>query len=136
MNHVLEVAEIWGDSKMLELVIVVFISNMGRAGTALQFSATYGPEDYVHVLGATQWGFWGETHVCPNGSYAYGIDLRLEEEQGLFDDDTSVNALMLHCQTPNGTHTGEVTSSQMDRGHWTGVLTCAPGTFFRGYNIK
>ncbi|KAK7074719.1 Vitelline membrane outer layer protein 1 [Halocaridina rubra] len=96
----------------------------------------YGPEDFIHILGATQFGFWGQTAACANGSYAYAFDIMLENEHGILDDDTSVNAISLHCSTFDGNHTGEVTSSTMDRGRWTGVKACEAGKFLKGYNIK
>ncbi|TOF85926.1 hypothetical protein CGJ15_25430, partial [Vibrio parahaemolyticus] len=95
----------------------------------------YNPDDYIHSLGATYWGFWGSTDSCPNGSYAYGFEIRLEDQLGLGEDDTSVNAIQLFCRTPEGVHTAEVTSSEMTWGSWTGSHHCDAG-FITGYDLK
>ncbi|XP_027229940.2 vitelline membrane outer layer protein 1 homolog [Penaeus vannamei] len=96
----------------------------------------YNPEDFIHAFGATNYGFWGATEACKNGSYAYGFQLKLEAEQGAFTDDTSVNAIKLFCRDLAGVDTGEVTSSVMNFGSWNAPLTCHEGTFLRGYNLK
>ncbi|XP_045623447.1 vitelline membrane outer layer protein 1 homolog [Procambarus clarkii] len=93
------------------------------------------PDDYIHTLGATIWGFWGQTESCANGSYAYGFEIKVEDEHGLLEDDTSVNAIQLFCRTPEGVNTGEVTSSTMSFGSWTGAQLCG-ANFLNGYDLK
>ncbi|XP_064079441.1 vitelline membrane outer layer protein 1-like [Macrobrachium nipponense] len=93
------------------------------------------PDDYIHTLGATHWGYWGLTEACANGSYAYGFEIKVEQEHGAFDDDTSMNAIQLFCRTKEGTHTGEVTSSTMGFGSWTGSHHCHSG-YLIGYDLK
>ncbi|XP_071533345.1 vitelline membrane outer layer protein 1-like [Panulirus ornatus] len=102
---------------------------------AITSGQVHNPDDYIHSLGATTWGFWGQTDTCPEGSYAYGFEIRVEREHGFMDDDTSVNAIKLFCRTPAGSHVGEVTSSSMSRGSWTGSHHCLSG-YLNGYDLK
>ena len=41
--------------------------------------AKYSHEDvnFIHVEGATDWGVWGTPEACKEGSYAYGVELRV-----------------------------------------------------------
>ncbi|XP_063600578.1 vitelline membrane outer layer protein 1 homolog [Penaeus indicus] len=96
----------------------------------------YDPADFIHAFGATNYGFWGATEACKNGSYAYGFQLKIEAEQGVLTDDTSVNAIKLFCRDLAGHDTGEVTSSVMNFGAWNAPLTCHDDTFLRGYMLK
>ncbi|XP_042873437.1 vitelline membrane outer layer protein 1 homolog [Penaeus japonicus] len=96
----------------------------------------YNPEDFIHAFGATNYGFWGATEACKNGSYAYGFQLKIESEHGAFTDDTSVNAIKLFCRDPSGVDTGEVTSSVMSFGSWSTRRTCQDGSYVRGYMLK
>ena len=43
----------------------------------------------------TNWGTWGEWSYCPEGSYAYGITVKVEKRVNLFapGDDTALNAI-------------------------------------------
>jgi len=45
----------------------------------------------------TKWGEWGAMHVCPNGSYVSGMQIKVQEKQGTEIDDTSANGIRLHC---------------------------------------
>ncbi|XP_066965354.1 vitelline membrane outer layer protein 1 homolog isoform X2 [Macrobrachium rosenbergii] len=103
---------------------------------AVSASEAYKPDDFIHALGASHFGYWGLTEACPNGSYASAFEIKLEPEQGAFDDDTSVNAIRLRCSTPDGTSVGDVTSDSMNRGSWTGVRACPQGSFLKGYQLK
>merc|ERR1712243_104863 len=95
----------------------------------------YPPSDFIYMVGATHWGFWGETEVCANGSYVYGLELKVEEDQGSLSDDSALNEIKLFCRTPAGDHTGEVTSSSGDKGTPTGAYHCPHG-FMNGFDIK
>ncbi|KAK3866615.1 hypothetical protein Pcinc_027865 [Petrolisthes cinctipes] len=110
---------------LLRLTFLALLSSQALA---------YSPDDFIHSLGATMWGYWGLTDACANGSYAYGFEISVEEEQGALDDDTSLNAIKLFCHTPDGMHTGEVTSSTFNRGSWTGAHICS--SLITGYDIK
>ncbi|XP_063886877.1 vitelline membrane outer layer protein 1 homolog [Scylla paramamosain] len=99
-------------------------------------SLAYSPDDFIHSLGATFLGFWGATEACPVGSYARAFELKVEKQHWGVDDDTSVNAIRLYCYNAAGEPTGNVTSSTMNRGSWTGVYSCDEGDFLYGYNLK
>ncbi|CAL4150622.1 unnamed protein product [Meganyctiphanes norvegica] len=95
----------------------------------------YPPSDFIYMIGATHWGFWGETQVCENGSYVYGLELKVEEDQGNFNDDSALNEIKLFCRSTEGDHTGEVTSSVGEKGIYTGAYHC-PGGFMNGFDLK
>ena len=59
----------------------------------------------------------------------------MEQAHGAFDDDTSVNAIQLFCRTKGGEHTGDITSSVLKRGYWTGSHHCHRG-YLNGYDLK
>ena len=54
----------------------------------------------------------------------------------MVDDDTALNAIKIYCQYPNGGHAGEITSSVMHFGSWTGAELCSNNGFINGYNLK
>ncbi|XP_069738558.1 vitelline membrane outer layer protein 1 homolog [Phaenicophaeus curvirostris] len=68
------------------------------------------------------WGDWGDPVFCPKGSYANGFQLKVEPPQGLFRDDTALNAVRLLCS--NG---ATATSSEGPRGTWLSPLSCSRG---------
>lgn len=45
----------------------------------------------------TSWGLWGAEDMCPGGTYAHGFGLKIEEDQGVWDD-TALNAIELQCR--------------------------------------
>jgi len=49
----------------------------------------------------TEWGDWGAMHSCPDGKYATGMQIKVQEMQGTTIDDTAANGLRLHCSDFN-----------------------------------
>lgn len=47
------------------------------------FPAAYSPDDFIHSLGATFFGFWGQTEACPEGSFARTFEIKVREAHGL-----------------------------------------------------
>jgi hypothetical protein len=45
----------------------------------------------------TNWGEWQAYEHCPEGTFAFGMQLKTEESQGAFTDDTALNGLKFFC---------------------------------------
>jgi len=45
----------------------------------------------------TNWGEWGAMHVCPNGTYVSGMQIKVHEAVKAKFDNTAANGLRLHC---------------------------------------
>ena len=45
----------------------------------------------------TSWGTWGEYEFCPYGQFVVGVQLKTEYYQGVFSDDSGLNAVKFHC---------------------------------------
>ncbi|XP_063886878.1 vitelline membrane outer layer protein 1 homolog [Scylla paramamosain] len=99
-------------------------------------SLAYSLGGFIHSPGATSHGFWGKIESCPVGSYARAFELKVEKPHSGVGDDTSVNAIRLYCYNAARKNTGNITSSTMNRGSWTGVYSCDEGDFLNGYNLK
>ncbi|KAM7004340.1 vitelline membrane outer layer protein 1 homolog [Passerculus sandwichensis] len=75
------------------------------------------------VTNGGPWGQWGDSEFCPPGSFAIGVQLKVQPYQGFFSDDTGLNGVRLLCDT--GTDT--VTSSVGLFGSWQQETLCEPG---------
>ncbi|CAL4077176.1 unnamed protein product, partial [Meganyctiphanes norvegica] len=47
---------------------------------------------------AMKWGHWGDTEFCPEGSFAYGFRIKVEDSTA--KDDTALNGIRLICRSP------------------------------------
>ena len=45
----------------------------------------------------TNWGSWREWEYCPAGSYVIGMQLKTHSYQGIWTDDTGLNAIKFYC---------------------------------------
>jgi len=83
----------------------------------------------------TSWGSWGSDEFCPEGSYANGFSLKVEEdiENG---DDTALNAIKLSCAYHNGTEGGYITSTEQIWGGWTSFQRCYHNEFLHSAQLK
>jgi hypothetical protein len=79
------------------------------------------------VIGEGPWGAW-ETcyHYCPAGSFAYGLRLKSEPQQGS-GDDTALNGVKLRCWNPTtGAFAGEVAAAESAWGSYLDYAECGP----------
>ncbi|XP_066446198.1 vitelline membrane outer layer protein 1-like [Eleutherodactylus coqui] len=91
----------------------------------LQATLTYGK--WISVPNGGPWGEWGPIQRCPPGTIARGYSLKVEREQGS-GDDTSVNAIRLHCIGESDPSAESViTSTEARWGEWTPVTWCPNG---------
>ncbi|KAK6491331.1 vitelline membrane outer layer protein 1-like protein [Huso huso] len=95
-----------------------------RAGTEFADRAVYST---IEVTNGGQFGDWTWSEMCPEGFYAIGFSLRVEEPQ-IGGDDTSLNGIRLYCSRLEDrsilytveSHTGLF-------GEWTQELWCPSG---------
>jgi hypothetical protein len=66
------------------------------------------------------WGSWaGSFSLCPEGSLAYGVNLKSEASLGGSADDSGLNAVSLHCyDKTSGAFKGYAVSSEGPWGSW------------------
>nr|QPO25078.1 vitelline membrane outer layer protein [Callinectes arcuatus]UST29541.1 vitelline membrane outer layer 1 [Callinectes toxotes] len=70
-------------------------------------------------------GKWGPIEVCSDGSYAFAFEIKYS---GLgYLDDTSVNAIRMYCQTPEGALSNILISAEGSFGQWQGMRSCPIG---------
>ncbi|XP_043922142.1 vitelline membrane outer layer protein 1-like [Protopterus annectens] len=83
---------------------------------------------YTSILTVTnggEWGNWTWIDMCPEGSYATGFSLKVEEYRGA-SDDTALNGIRLFCSTAEGSKY-TVESNVGRYGTWTQITWCPRG---------
>ena len=90
------------------------------------------PEAYSH------WGDWGPAEFCPEGSWALGVQLKVEFDQGDIVDDSCLNAVQLKCFNKQNNYTGGVTSYVGGYGDWMSAQYCDFGGsyFLTGIRLR
>uniref|UniRef100_A0A3P9IX85 Vitelline membrane outer layer 1 homolog a n=1 Tax=Oryzias latipes TaxID=8090 RepID=A0A3P9IX85_ORYLA len=82
-----------------------------------------------------QWGDWGEQDMCPEGFYAAGFSLKVEQPQGS-GDDTALNGIRLYCVNPQNKQQQVIRESAVGRwGEWTAVKMCETG-YLASYMLR
>ncbi|KAL3881708.1 hypothetical protein ACJMK2_028109 [Sinanodonta woodiana] len=85
------------------------------------------PRNVVRTLtvdNGAQWGDWHFPDFCAEGSFAVGYNQKIEPNQHS-GDDTSLNAILLQCESVNGSlFGGQVRSGEGSYGDWTGWSGC------------
>ncbi|XP_063886967.1 vitelline membrane outer layer protein 1 homolog [Scylla paramamosain] len=90
----------------------------------------------LHPGNGGDFGRWGMYDMCERGSYAHAFQLRVEEPQGIFGDDTALNSVRLYCQSAaTQAARGSVTSAEQCWGVWREARACEAGTFLRGVRL-
>uniref|UniRef100_A0A8C1QV72 Vitelline membrane outer layer protein 1-like n=1 Tax=Cyprinus carpio TaxID=7962 RepID=A0A8C1QV72_CYPCA len=76
----------------------------------------------LHAGNGMSWGWWRFADRCPNGTYAAGFSIRVEEiSYGFWDDNTALNGIRLHCVDPSkglSRSYEDYASVQSDVGSW------------------
>ncbi|XP_073681061.1 vitelline membrane outer layer protein 1-like [Garra rufa] len=97
---------------------------------------------WLVVYYATNWGSWGFKDVCPNGTYAAGFSLKVEElSYGFWDDNTALNGIRLHCVDPSKglsnsyENYASVQSDVGSWGEWTEIKWC-PSGFLTAFQLR
>ncbi|XP_045180597.2 vitelline membrane outer layer protein 1 homolog [Mercenaria mercenaria] len=65
-------------------------------------------------------GEWASIEFFAEGTYAYGYDMKIEPQMGIWDS-SSLNAIKILCKSQNGGTAGAVTSEQSQWGDWLGT---------------
>ncbi|KAL3881305.1 hypothetical protein ACJMK2_027758 [Sinanodonta woodiana] len=85
------------------------------------------PRSAVKILAVSNggpWGSWYQPQYCPNGSYAVGYNMKIQQNQHEHDD-TSLNAISLRCQPLNVYRdVGDITSEEGGWGSWENWRMC------------
>uniref|UniRef100_H2LLD6 Vitelline membrane outer layer 1 homolog a n=1 Tax=Oryzias latipes TaxID=8090 RepID=H2LLD6_ORYLA len=82
-----------------------------------------------------QWGDWGQQDMCPEGFYAAGFSLKVEQPQGS-GDDTALNGIRLYCVNPQNKQQQVIRESAVGRwGEWTAVKMCETG-YLASYMLR
>ncbi|KAA0719671.1 Vitelline membrane outer layer protein 1 -like protein [Triplophysa tibetana] len=97
----------------------------------------------LEVNNGMNMGSWGQTEICPWGTYAAGFSLKVEQPQGvvLFGDETGLNGIRLHCidssKSSSGTyeHYSTVQSDVGSWGQWTNITWCSGG-FLTSFQLR
>ncbi|KAG8430996.1 hypothetical protein GDO86_019592 [Hymenochirus boettgeri] len=98
-----------------------------------QVSKTEGKTIFVSNGG--QMGQWSRMEMCPNGTMAKGLSLRVEPEQGI-GDDTSLNGIRLHCVRCHFPHREKTISSNCGQwGTWGPIQWCPYG-FLSTFSLR
>merc|ERR1719348_2475007 len=83
----------------------------------------------------THWGSWGPIEFCPEGSFAYGYQMKVEPPCGDCDD-TVLNTIRLLCAYHLGDQdleAGYVESTSGPFGSWQDPIYCpGGGNFLKG----
>uniref|UniRef100_A0A8C2JAJ9 Vitelline membrane outer layer protein 1-like n=1 Tax=Cyprinus carpio TaxID=7962 RepID=A0A8C2JAJ9_CYPCA len=89
---------------------------------------------WLKVYYATNWGSWGSKDICPNGTYAAGFSLKVEQlSHGFWGDNTALNGIRLHCIDPSKglsssyENYASVQSEVGSWGQWTEIKWCPSG---------
>nr|XP_045611200.1 vitelline membrane outer layer protein 1-like [Procambarus clarkii] len=97
-------------------------------------------QDDLHIAlnldWAMNWGEWGPEAFCPDGTFAYAFDIKVETEGSA--DDTSMNGITLYCRAlADVGHDGvppkkdakefSITSTVQRWGDWRGRQACPEG---------
>ncbi|XP_037775913.1 vitelline membrane outer layer protein 1 homolog [Penaeus monodon] len=92
---------------------------------ALASSAAVTSNESLQLDNGLVRGTWGDPEMCAAGSHAFSFEIKYADLGHI--DDTAVNGVRLYCETPGGSLTGYVTSSEGKWGEWRGMRTCALG---------
>lgn len=90
--------------------------------------------NWIESTRITNWGDWGTSDFCPEGSYVNGFEIKIEDYQK-GGDDTGLNSVKLICINLNGIFQKDVTSSEGPWGYYRGREYC-PNGLGNGFELK
>ncbi|XP_074076775.1 vitelline membrane outer layer protein 1 homolog [Macrotis lagotis] len=91
----------------------------------------------IEVSNGGPWGDWTWPEMCPDGFFASGFSLKVEQPQGIPGDDTALNGVRLHCARGNAERNTHVVESQSGRwGAWSEPLWCPDGDFLTSFSLR
>ncbi|CAF3358010.1 unnamed protein product, partial [Rotaria sp. Silwood2] len=100
-----------------------------RADQTFELRPTIGP-----------FGDFRTYEYCPEGTWAYGFQQRVESDQGAGSDDTALNAIRLYCRKKDGTGIESISSYDGAWGNWSDSVSCtdpsAPFMFSATFKIE
>ncbi|XP_077197685.1 vitelline membrane outer layer protein 1-like [Paroedura picta] len=86
----------------------------------------------LSVPNGLPFGEWGQMEFCPTG-YAKGFSLKVHPYMGPFADDTSLNAIRLHCSDGSTITSLEGVSDRY--GTWSSERSCKSG-FLNSFSLR
>jgi hypothetical protein len=100
-------------------------------------ATTVAREDAGEILVSESgpFGFETPTLYCPEGSYAAGFSQRVELAQG-DEDDTGLNAVVLHCRNPSGGAFQRLSAWEGIWGEWSEAAPCPAGELITEAQLK
>ncbi|KAK8401925.1 hypothetical protein O3P69_001200 [Scylla paramamosain] len=111
---------------------------LGVAAASVVFRNDRAKETHITLAldWAMNWGTWGPQEFCPEGTFAYAFQIKVEPEDA--SDDTSMNGIQLICRQPvdvghdghpprEGAKEFSITSNEAKWGDWRGKRVCDEG---------
>uniref|UniRef100_F7CRS6 Vitelline membrane outer layer 1 homolog n=1 Tax=Ornithorhynchus anatinus TaxID=9258 RepID=F7CRS6_ORNAN len=87
----------------------------------------------IEVSNGGPWGSWTWVDMCPEGSYAIGYSLKVEETFSA-NDETSLNGIRLFC-TNRTSSAFTIESNIGEFGYWARISWCPTG-FLSSFQLK
>ncbi|CAG7689985.1 unnamed protein product [Allacma fusca] len=122
----------FGDDSALNGINLLCISPVVRRNTP-EFRSRNASINGVTKISSTVGHEGNLRHAfeCPDPFFANGFELRSENDQGWYDDDTAANNFKLHC-----TNGQAIEGDGESWGAWTGVQTCPRGLIICGIQTQ
>ncbi|CAG7785485.1 unnamed protein product [Allacma fusca] len=98
-----------------------------------EFFGPYAPTPPSNAISSRVGNFGEYRNVwqCAGGSFAIGLELRSQEPQGIFWDDTAANNLRIHCNR------GKILEGDGEElGEWSGAALCPHGYIICGIQTQ
>ncbi|KAM4747991.1 vitelline membrane outer layer protein 1 homolog [Rhinophrynus dorsalis] len=91
---------------------------------------------FISVTNGALWGEWGEMELCPQNFVAYAFAIKVQEKQGFWRDDSSLNGIRLFCRHPIFKNLEvPITSSVGQFGQWSKKIMCTSG-YLTAFSLK
>jgi len=84
----------------------------------------------------TPWGDWEDEAICPPQTFVTGFRLKVQPDQGLLLDDTSLNSIELICNGPGVDEPTRVKSGEGAKGTWGNFRECLAPAKGSGFEMR